>query len=172
MAGYCVIPLALLDETEGETMSDRTYDDDREDGDYEASYDTNPGEHGKWISALIALAGVWLVAEAFLLDVLLLGNFWNDVIVGVALVAIGGYNYSRRAKEELGSTAAAGLAALLGLWLIVSPFVYAADVGSAEITTEIGFWNDVIVGFIVLVLGAYSAYETRDVDVGTPATER
>lgn len=151
-------------------MSERTYEDDEVT--YEADYDRNPRERGKGVSALIALAGVWLVIEAFWLDVLLLGNFWNDVIVGIALVALGGYNYYRRANEELGSAAAAGLAAVLGLWLIISPFVYDVEVGAAELTTELGFWNDVIVGFVVLVLGAYSAYEASTTDVTTTATER
>lgn len=152
-------------------MSERTYDETRNDPE-NREYDTNPSERGKWVSGIIALAGAWLVFEAFALDVLLLGNFWNDVIVGVLLVVLGGYNYYRRSNEELGSTAVAGLAALLGLWLIVSPFVYAVDVGTAELTTEMGFWNDVIVGLVVLALGAYSAYETRDVDVMSTAAER
>jgi len=153
-------------------MSERTYDDEPDDVDYDSDTGPNPAEQGKWVSALIALAGVWLVVEAFLFDVLLLGNVWNDIIVGIALIALGGYNYYRRSNDELGSVAAAGLAALLGLWLIVSPFVYDIEVAGAEITSEIGFWNDVIVGLLVLALGVYSAYEARDVDVGTTAAER
>lgn len=152
-------------------MSDRSYDEEYGDEEYETDYDTNPGEHGKWVSAIIALAGLWLVIEPFLFGVLA-GNLWNDVIVGVLLIALGGYNYYRRANEELGSAAAAGLAALLGLWLIVSPWVYGAEIGTVNVTTELGFWNDVIVGLIVLVLGAYSVYEARDVDVATTAAER
>lgn len=148
-------------------MSETTTDEDRAD----RTYDTNPSEQGKWISALIAIAGLWLIIEAFWFDFLLLGNIWNDIIVGAALVLLGGYNYYRRTNEKLGSTAVAGLSALLGLWLIVSPFVYDIDTAAGGITTELGFWNDVIVGLIVLLLGAYSAYETRDVDVGQPATD-
>jgi hypothetical protein len=150
-------------------MSERTsreYDQDRVDDDY----DTNPSESGKWISAIIALAGLWLVIEPFLIDPIIMGNFWNDIVVGVLLIVLGGYNYYRRTNEKLGSTAAAALAALLGLWLIVAPFVYDLDIGVAEVTTELGFWNDVIVGLIVLLLGAYSAYETRDVDVASPTS--
>lgn len=153
-------------------MSETSDRDTQTEERHESDYDTNPGEQGKWISALIALAGAWLVFEAFWFDQLLLGNVWNDVIVGIALIVLGGYNYYRRSNEELGSTAAAGLSALLGLWLIVSPFVYDVEVNGAELTTELGFWNDVIVGLLVLLLGAYSVYKSRDVDVATPSVDR
>lgn len=132
--------------------------------------DENPGERGKWISGIIGLAGVWLLIEAFWFE-LLPANFWNDVVVGVLLIALGGYNYYRRSNEELANTAAAALSALLGLWLVVSPWVYGVEIGGAELATQMGFWNDVVVGLIVLVLGAYSVYEARDRDVAV-ATER
>ena len=155
-------------------MSEREPNEETYEGETyaEADYDPNPEEEGKWISGLIALVGLWLVVEAFLFDFLLLGNVWNDAIVGVLLVALGGYNYYRRADEEPGSVAAAGLAALLGLWMVVSPFVYGLGEGWTVITTQIGFWNDVIVGLVVLALGVYSAYEARDLNVGTTATDR
>jgi len=132
--------------------------------------DRNPTERGKWISAAIALLGLWLVVEVFLFDVLA-GNFWNDLIVGAILIAVGGYNYYQRADEEVGSFGAAVFVALIGLWLIVSPWVYGIDTGTAEVTTEVGFWNDIIVGLLALVLGGYSAYEAREMSAGT-AVER
>lgn len=132
--------------------------------------DENPGERGKWVSAIIGLAGVWLLIESVWFE-LLAANFWNDVVVGVLLVALGGYNYYRRSNDELASTAAAAVSALLGLWLVVSPWVYGVDVGTFEVATAAGFWNDVIVGLVVLVAGAYSVYESRDRDVAV-ATSR
>lgn len=143
-------------------MSDTRIDDD-----YDTEADANPMERGKWVSALIALAGAWLLAEAVLFD-LLPSNFWNDVIVGVLLLALGGYNYYLRSNDEIGSTAVAAVAALLGLWLIASPWVY--GVGAADFTTVSGFWNDVLVGLVVFVLGVYSVYEARDTDVATITT--
>lgn len=124
-------------------------------------YDPNPGERGKWLSALIALLGAWMIAEALLFD-LVASQFWNDVFVGVALLTLGGYNYYRRADEKFGNMAAAVLAALLGLWLLASPFMFGADAGATEATNDFGFWNDVIVGLAAFLLGAYSAYKTRD----------
>lgn len=156
-------------------MSNTTYDDEHVDERDE--YDTNPGEQGKWISAVIALAGLWLIGEAIFVDFLLeesavlgIEDFWNDLIVGFALAALGGYNYSRRTGEQLGSAGAAGLAALLGLWLIVSPFAFGIEVNLSEFGGELGFWHDVLVGLVVFGLSVYSAYETRTVDTGTPAS--
>lgn len=131
---------------------DRTMDDE---------YDPNPSEAGKWISALIALLGLWMIAEALLFD-LVASQFWNDIVVGALLLAVGAYNYYRRSDERFGSVAAATLAALLGLWLVASPFMFGADTGSTEAANDFGFWNDIIVGLAALILGAYSAYKGRD----------
>jgi uncharacterized membrane protein HdeD (DUF308 family) len=131
-------------------------------------YESNPAGRGKLISALIVLAGIWLVIEPLLFD-LVPGNFWNDMILGFALIILGGYNYYRRANDQLASTAVAGLVVLIGVWLIASPFVY--DTGLAQETigfdeelTELGFWNDIVVGLLVLLSGIYSMVEARDVE--------
>lgn len=123
--------------------------------------DYNPGERGKWVSALIALLGVWMIVEALWFD-LVAAQVWNDLVVGALLLAVGGYNYARRSDERVGSMGAAVLAALLGLWLIASPFMFGADAGLTEAINDAGFWNDVIVGLLALTLGAYSAYQARD----------
>ena len=155
----------VSDRTETETGSDRV---ESEHG--TADYDPNPSERGKWVSAVIALAGLWLIVEAVAFD-LVAANLWNDVLVGIALVALAGYNYYRREKERLANTAAAALAALLGLWLVASPFVFGARAGTgAEAVSGIGFWTDVIVGLVALVLGAYSAYESRSAERPAAAT--
>jgi len=124
-------------------------------------YDPNPRERGKWISAIIAVLGLWMIAQAALVD-LVATQFWNDVIVGLLLLAVGGYNYYRRSDEKLGNMAAAVLAALLGLWLVASPFMFGAQTFGSEAVNEIGFWNDIVVGLLALGLGAYSAYKIRD----------
>lgn len=126
------------------------------DPDTPGGFETNPGGRGKWISAVIGLLGLWMILQAVLLD-LTAGQFWNDVIVGVLLVVVGGYNYYRRADERLGNIGAATLAALVGLWLVAAPFVF----GAGETAGEAAFWNDVVVGLLALVLGAFSAYRGR-----------
>ena len=142
--------------------------DQADDYDRDHAVERNPAERGKWISALVALLGLWLVAEAYLLDPVA-GNFWSDMIVGVALIALGGYNFYRRANERIGSVGVGVFVALLGLWLIVTPFILGSTEGTAAVEFNIEFWNDVIVGLLVFLLGAYSAYEARETDAATPA---
>lgn len=139
-------------------MSERTIDDERavERDDYRA----NPDESGKWVSALIGLLGAWMIVEAVILEIVLT-QFWNDVLVGALLLAVGGYNYYRRSNKEIGSMAAAAIAALLGIWLIAAPFILGADTIGVDTTNDMAFWNDMIVGLLALILGAYSAYEVR-----------
>jgi ABC-type nickel/cobalt efflux system permease component RcnA len=159
--------------SDSDAYDDRTEVRDRDDeydrtDDYDArGVDTNPGERGKWISALVALLGLWLVVEPFLFEMTAV-NFWNDIIVGLALIALGAYNYYRRADQRLGSVAVGVFVALLGLWLLAAPFVFGVDGGASE-ATGATFWNDVVVGALVVILGAYSAYEARDTDVAHPA---
>lgn len=138
----------------GETGPDRT---ERE----RTTDEYNPSEGGKWISALVALLGLWMVAEAVMFD-LAASQFWNDLIVGALLLSIGAYNYSRRTDERLGSMGAAMVVALLGLWLVLSPMMFGADAGTTEAVNDAAFWNDVVIGLITLGLGAYSAYSIRN----------
>jgi hypothetical protein len=46
----------------------------------------------------------------------------------------------------------AGTNALLGLWLVVAPFVLA--------TSTAGLWNDVVLGLIIASVGTYNYYLT------------
>lgn len=126
-----------------------------------ATNEYNPGNRGRLVSALIALLGVWMVVEALWFD-LVAAQVWNDLVVGVLLLAAGGYNLSRRSDERVGSMGAAVFAALLGLWLVASPLMFGADTGLTEAINDAGFWNDVVVGLLALVLGAYSAYQVQD----------
>ena len=142
-------------------MDTRDMDEDVPDRESGEQYDPNPEERGKGISALVALLGAWMIAEGILFD-LVATQFWNDVIVGVLLLAVGGYNYMRRSDEQLGNLAAALLVALLGLWLLAAPFMFGADAGTTETMNDLGFWNDLIVGMLALALGGYSAYEIRE----------
>lgn len=165
------------DDDRSRTNNDRIGTDDRSrtnddrmgaDDDMEHR-DRAPRGTSKWISAIIALAGLSLLAMALLRD----GqgaNMWNDLIIGLALTALGGYNYYRRSNGMRANTAAAGLVALLGLWLIVAPFVYGPGEGTANVMDQTGFWNDVIIGLITLLLGSYSVYEARERDTRTTPT--
>ncbi len=129
--------------------------------------DQNPAEKGKWVSALVSLLGLWMVVQAVLFEPVA-GNYWSDVIVGIALIALGGYNYYRRANDELGSVSVGAFVALLGLWLMITPFILGAGTVDTAVTDDIEFWNDVVIGLAVLLLGAYSAYQARQTGVVRP----
>lgn len=143
-------------------MSERNVDED----DYvRDEYDANPSERGKWVSVLVALLGLWVVIGAVMGDLAAV-QFWSDVIVGGLLILVGGYNAYRRSQERTGSTAAAVVTVIGGLWLVATPFMFDAGPGIVEATSRFGFWNDVVVGLLVALLGAYSAYEAREPGAG------
>ena len=104
-------------------------------------------------SALVFLAGVWLVLAPRALDYNALGTdfdgYWNDVVIGVAV----GLAALVRAATPARS-AAFGLANLgLGGWLIAAPWVlnYNDAIDAPRAT-----WNDIIVGIIVAALALIS----------------
>lgn len=139
-------------------MSNRTTDDERAVGRHD--YDRNPDERGKWVSALIAGLGAWMVLEAVAFD-LILTQFLNDVLVGALLLTVGGYNVYRRANARVGSVEAAVVVALVGLWLVISPFVLGTESFGEVAFEDLTFWNDLVAGLIALALGAYSAHEAK-----------
>ncbi|WP_132057897.1 SPW repeat domain-containing protein [Halorussus amylolyticus] len=124
---------------------------------------TETGSTGGWISAIVALLGGWLVVSAFVFEPPA-ANFWNDIIVGAAIGIIAGYNAIKTDDYEAVSTGAASLVALLGLWMVVAPFVF-------ETLTETAFWSDVITGALVAVLGGYNAYQSRSAPRRTATAE-
>lgn len=135
-------------------------------------YRPNRDERGKWLSAAVALLGLAAIAGAGLIDV---GpaRFWNDLFVGVALLAVGGYNYRRRSNEGFGSVGAALLAAGVGLWFAASPLLVGTGGGSGSSSTagsagggspglavlpgEVGTWLPVVVGLLAFVIATGSA---------------
>ena len=109
----------------------------------------------KWLSGVNALIGAWLVVSLFLLT-RTSGGFsasaWNNIIVGAAVFLVAGYNYTRADEEQPGSVGASSLVALLGLWMLIAPFLV------FNIDTATLFWSNVLSGLVVAVLGAFNAY--------------
>lgn len=155
-------------ELDSDRHDDHEMDSDRHD-DEPVDHGPNRSEGGKWLSALIAILGVWMIGQALGLE-LTDAQFWNDVLVGALLIGVGAYNYSRRAGERFGNAAVAIIAVLAGVWLIAAPFVLGADSGLTETTNELGFYNDIVVGILAIGLGAMSAFKARDHEEETPRT--
>lgn len=109
----------------------------------------------KLLAGLASLFGAWIAASPFVYGETATGigaGGWNNVIVGAAIFLIAGANFYRLMKGMNVSRAAAGLVALLGLWLVIAPFV--------TFTMGTGmFWSTVVSGLIVAAIGAYNAYK-------------
>lgn len=122
--------------------------------------DPNPERRGRAPSAIVAILGGWLLVEAVLLAAGPL-EAWNAGLVGATLLAIGAYNYRRRSNAAFGSAGAAGLVALLGLWLLATPLLYEPAPGYLAAT-------DAVVGVVAFLVGGYDAAATltrrRDAD--------
>ena len=121
-------------------------------------------EMERWLGGLNALLGAWLIAVPFVFGIESDAGLWNHVIVGAAILVFSGYNAYSADEYESGSMWAAGLSALLGLWMIVAPFVFTVEGGTV-------FWNDVVVGALVALMAGYNMYQARR-ERETVTTER
>ena len=118
----------------------------------------------QWVSAIVALAGLGLVAYPFMFEATEQA-IWNDTLVGTAIFLTAGYNFYRLSKDRLASVGVASLATLLGLWALVSPAII--EMGSSELaaTTAAG-------GLIAAALSAYNAYANSKADTPERTTAR
>jgi hypothetical protein len=142
-------------------MSD-TPSNTRIDQDIETNRDTLNTDVAQWLSALVALVGLWLIASPFVLEATETA-VWNNTMVGTAIFLLAGYNFYRLSKDRLASVGIASLAVLLGLWTLISP--YAIEMGSDQLAT-----STLISGLVVAALSAYNTYANGKADA--PAHSR
>lgn len=111
-------------------------------------------------SGINIVLGIWLIIAPFLLAVSQTA-MWNDIIVGVLVLLLAG---TRVSKPTVGTKSASWTNAAIGLWLILSPFILGYGNSAA-------MWNDVIVGVLVLVCGAWNAALPRAGAAGNDRTK-
>ncbi len=103
----------------------------------------------KQINPVIALLGLWQIAAPFALGYAhVTAPLWNSVIVGALLIG-----FSLTCAVTTSAVLARTmdwLNVILGIWLIVAPFV----MGYAGIVA--GLWNAVIVGTLVAALSLWA----------------
>lgn len=120
-------------------------------------------QRARWSSALNVVAGAWLMLAPFVLS--FEGENagqWNHIIVGaaVALMAL------VRASDPDHRVGVSWANAVLGVWMIVAPYVLGySDVNQA--TT-----NSIVMGVVILGLAAFSAYETNQAHKDEQAASR
>lgn len=135
----------MSDTTSTETNRDRRND-----------YDSLNTDAMQWVSALVALIGLYVVASPFIFESTEAAT-WNDTLVGTGIFLFAGYNFYRLSKDRLASVGVASLAVLLGLWLVAAPAVI--DMGSDTLAT-----GTAISGAATAVLSAYNAYANNKAD--------
>jgi len=104
----------------------------------------------KTLSWLVVLLGAWEFVASFILGYSAkTGALWDAIILGIALVILAGW----AALSNLEGTAKplSWINAVLGLWLIIAPFI----IGYANLVGAL--WNDIIVGILVAVLSVWAA---------------
>ncbi len=113
----------------------------------------------KVVSWIIALCGLWEFGDIAALFVPGFGPIhaplWNHIIVGFILMVIGAW----AARTSSAGTAKAKhwTAAAAGGWLVIASFILRSPFTSA------GLWNDIIMGGIVFMLGAWAGLSARRV---------
>ncbi|QFU84345.1 SPW repeat domain-containing protein [Natronorubrum aibiense] len=135
-------------------MSDTTRTETNRDS--RNDYDSLNTDVMQWVSALVALIGLYVVASPFIFESTD-AAIWNDTLVGTGIFLLAGYNFYRLSKDRLASVGIASLTVLLGLWLVAAPTVI--DMGSDTLAT-----GTAISGAATAVLSAYNAYANKKAD--------
>ena len=110
----------------------------------------------RFASGLNFLAGVY-VAIAGWIGATNPGNMWNSIIFGIVVAILAASRFSGSAGPW-----ASWVDALIGVWLIVSPWVYGYSGSRWE-------WNSIVIGIIMAVLGTWSALASDTADTPTVA---
>lgn len=102
----------------------------------------------KTLSWLVALVGLWELIAAFVLGYSATpAALWNAVIIGLALIILG--IWAAVSKQEVTDKTLDWINVVLGIWLIIAPFLLGYTAVKAAV------WNDVIVGIVVIVLAGW-----------------
>lgn len=113
-----------------------------------------------WIAAIL---GLWQLLSPFILGYSgTMVALWNAVIVGIILIVLG--VWSALSSSVSTTRALDWINFIVGLWLIVSPFILAFS------GVSIALWDAVIVGIIVAVIDLVAALAVRGVETVPPPT--
>ncbi|MFB6311869.1 MAG: SPW repeat protein [Salinirussus sp.] len=124
---------------------------------------TTSDQLAEWSGWIAALVGLWMLVSPFVLTGQIGSGapFWSTVIGGIIVAVLAGFAaYAIRSTVAIEPNApaewAGWIAALAGIWLLLSPFVLSGSIG-----TGVALWSTAIAGLVALVLAAFAAYELR-----------
>ena len=105
-------------------------------------------KHMNW---WMAAAGVWVAIAPFMLGYRSIATaLWNGLIVGVAVVVLAA---SALMMNEIAVKTMDRITAVLGLWLVLAPFILSYAMVTAAL------WSDIIAGVAILVLAVWAERE-------------
>ncbi len=104
-------------------------------------------------SGLNILFSIWLIISPFVLAYAGLSTLamWDAIIVGVIVLILSAI----RRSNPMNLSWLSWINTLLGLWLLVSPFI----LGTARFA--IAMQSDILIGIAFIVFGVWSALSTR-----------
>lgn len=114
-----------------------------------------------WLSGLAVLLGAWIAISPFAISSSSTG-MWNNVLVGLVILLIAGYNYARVSGGRSSIVGGMAIVALLGVWTVAAPFVF-------EIGSDTLLWSNGIAVLIALLVAGFVANDARQVRAGAPA---
>jgi hypothetical protein len=108
-------------------------------------------QQARMTSGLNVILSIWLIASPFLLSFAGAFGMWNAIVVGVIVLVLSWLRFNNPATMPWLSW----ITALLGVWLIASPFLF----GMSGVTALL--WDYIAVGVGFVVFGAWSALATH-----------
>ncbi len=96
------------------------------------------------------ILGIWLIISPWIFRYVSTRAYWNGVILGIAIGIIA----LIRVITPYQTGPLSWLNVILGIWLIISPFVLRLESTAAH-------WNTIIVGIIVVLVALWSASVSR-----------
>lgn len=110
-----------------------------------------PANRNVWTSGIATLAGIWAIVAPLAWSV---GETltWSNAVAGAGIALLAGYSAYRAYDGESIHAVATGLATLLGLWVLASPFVL-ADPGTTLVA------SNAVTGAVAAIAGGYALYD-------------
>jgi hypothetical protein len=110
----------------------------------------------KWASWVNVLLGLWLIVSPWALGYGYGAAVANDVVLGILIAAVALWSVSVPSIE----TAPAWINVILGMWLIIAPWVLGVAGAAAYVGT-----NDPVIGILTIVFAALRIVTARRVPV-------